>query len=134
MPRKRKAKPWTLADNLYQPVSKRKVYVDPKPYEIPGRYGVQWEYMGEGLSPRAPYDADSMAHVRKMGGMKALIDKVCPGLHPARKAQLLERMNSISHAKQRAALLEHIKDKGAAHDKSGASLALLKLKAMLRRK
>lgn len=124
---KRKPKPWTLADNLYQPKARKRVYHAPSStyYEPSGRYGMCWNEMGEGLSKLAQYDPASMEVVRKTGGLKALIARMCPSLHPTRQAQLLERMESICHAKQRAQLQQHIKEHGG---DSGQRRALMKLK------
>lgn len=101
---KRKRKPWTLADNLYQPKAKAVRYlVDPLPtyYEVSGRFGIAWDYLHEGLSRRAGYDPETMAEIRKLGGIKALVKRMCPTLSEDRLMRVVANVESICHAKQR---------------------------------
>lgn len=132
------------------PVAKRIVYPSPslgrdgKPlpeyHAVPGRYGVAWDYMEKGLSQkarragqgRAEYDAESMALIRKHGGLKNLVMAMCPSLSPERQARLIQTIESISHAKQRVQLTAHVKEHGG--DLAGTGNALKKLKAQLRRR
>jgi hypothetical protein len=72
-------------------------------HEVTGRHGIQWDHMGEGLERNAPYDVESMAIVRKLGGIKGLAKRMLPHLYPDRLDKVISRVEAACHRKQRAA-------------------------------
>ncbi len=87
----------------YNPVARRKVYVEPEYHAVDGRHGLAWEHMGEGLVKRAPYSPEDIGQIRQAGGIPRLVDHVLPLLHGERRMRLIQNIESIAHAKQRAA-------------------------------
>ena len=87
----------------FNPKARTRVYLPAEDYyAVPGRHGIAWEHMGEGLTDNAAYDPESMALVRSMGGIRKLVNRMMPMLSPQRKALLIERFESMSHAMQRS--------------------------------
>jgi hypothetical protein len=72
-------------------------------HEPPGRHGMQWDHMGEGLERNAPYDVESMVVVRKLGGVKGLARRMMPHLSPDRVEKVVDRVEAACHRKQRMA-------------------------------
>lgn len=87
---------------VYYPKARRVVLREQDYYAVPGRHGMAWEHMGEGLVERAPYDPEEIARIRQAGGIPRLVDHVLPFLNGERRRKVIENIQSISHAKQRA--------------------------------
>jgi hypothetical protein len=88
----------------YEPVAKQVRYIDTGDtyYGVSGQGGLAWDHLGEGLEEFAAYDVEAMALVRNMGGLHKLVDQMFPTMNPERKARLIQNVQAIAHAKQRA--------------------------------
>jgi hypothetical protein len=120
----------------------RTIYKDKPAYHEPsGMMGKDW--MEIELGGRAPYDP-SMLPLLSTRMLPKLVDHVLPTLNPERKRQLVQTLQSITHAKQREYEREQARIRGYADkdepDKQARRLSksegrsLKRLKALLNSK
>lgn len=102
---------WTRVLN---PVAKRVIVKEPEPYYAPpGRYGMDWNEIGEGLEHDAPMPDEYMPMLTSKA-LPRLIDHIMPTLDPQRKRALRERIHARVQQRRNAAATEQRKVRGYA--------------------
>lgn len=102
LPKRNKAGRFT---RVYMPVARKRVIkATPAYYEPPGRYGMDWDEIGEGLSTDAAYTDDAIPFLSNKL-LPRLIDHVMPTLNPERKRVVKERLQAKVQRKRN----EHVK-------------------------
>lgn len=103
-----------IARFAFNPVAKRQVLVPaPAYYEPPGRYGMAWDEIGEGLERNAPMPDEYMPLLTTKA-LPRLIDHIMPTLSPERKRALRERIHARVQQRRNAADTEQRKVRGYA--------------------
>lgn len=80
---------------------KRVIKATPAYYEPPGRYGMDWDEIGEGLSTDAAYTDDAIPLLSDRL-LPRLIDHIMPTLNPERKRVVKDRLQAKVQRKRNA--------------------------------